>query len=756
MRSNGSAFREMKKRRVQMDIIYHGKAKQFHLFNDRISYVIGIFPNGEPGQLYYGKRIHDREDYSYLINYEFRAMMVGKPDNECFSLEMNRCEYPSFGTTDLRDPAFEIVYKNGSKVTNFQYVSHEITDGKPGLPGLPALYTEDDKEAKTLKLNFVDDLTGVELVLSYTIFRDYPVIARNALIRNSGDEKVMLEKAMSLSIDLPDRDYRWIQFSGAWAREKYPVERELTEGITKIGSMRGHSSANHNPFVILKRKNTDEFSGEAFSAALVYSGNFISQAEGDAYGTLRFMTGINPEGFSWKLDPGEEFQTPEAILTWTENGLNDLSRTIHRLYRKRLSRGVWKEKERPILLNNWEATNMDFDEEAVLKIAKRGKEAGVELFVLDDGWFGKRDDDFSGLGDWFVNTDKLPEGIGGLAKKIRDMGLMFGLWFEPEMVNEDSDLFRKHPDWVLSVPGRERSLGRHQMVLDMSRDDVWDYLYERMHSLIAEGQLDYVKWDMNRTISECFSAAASPEEQGKVYHRYVLNFYRLYERLIADFPELLFESCASGGSRFDAGIMYYAPQTWGSDDTDAVERLKIQYGTSYGYPIASIGAHVSVSPNQQTGRMTPISTRANVAYFGTFGYEMDLNEVSDAEFEEIKKQVAFMKENRGVIQNGDFYRLISPFEDNYCAWMSVSEDREKAVFAYYKILSEPNSGHRKVRLKGLDPDRLYYIDGREFYGSELMEIGVEITEVPGMEWKIPSGDFISKVFLIHSREKTGS
>ncbi len=731
-----------------MDIIYHEGTKQFHLFNDSISYIIGIFPNGEPGLLYYGKRIHDREDYSYLINYEFRAMMVGMHDNECFSLEMNRCDYPSFGTSDLRDPAFDILYSDGSRVSNFRYASHEIKNGKPALPGLPAVYTEEENEAKTLKILFRDELSGMELILSYTILRDYPVICRNAVFSNKGKETVRLEKAMSLSVDLPDREYDWIHFSGAWGREKTPVYRELTDGMTAVRSMRGHSSPNHNPFVILKRKTADEFQGEAIGLSLVYSGNFVTQAEGDTYGTLRFMTGINPEGFSWKLDPGDEFQTPEAVLTWTEEGLNGLSRSIHRLFRKRLSRGAWKEKGRPILLNNWEATMMDFNEADILKIAAKGKEAGIELFVLDDGWFGERNDDLRGLGDWYVNTKKLPEGIGGLSKKIHDMGLKFGLWFEPEMVNEDSDLFRKHPDWVLSVPGRDRSLGRHQMVLDMSRDEVWDYLYERMNSVISEGKLDYVKWDMNRTISECFSIGTPADEQGKVYHKYILNVYRLYERLIADFPSLLFESCSSGGCRFDAGIMYYAPQTWGSDDTDAIERLKIQYGTSYGYPVSAIGSHVSVVPNQQSGRVCSIGTRANVAYFGTFGYEMDLNHVSDEEFEEIKKQIAFMKENRGLIQSGDFYRLISPFTDNYCSWMVVSEDRKKAVFAYYRILSEVNSGHRRVKLKGLDRDRLYHVKGEEHYGSELMEIGLEITEAPGREWKTPSGDFVSAVYVI--------
>ncbi len=732
-----------------MDIVFHEGAKQFHLFNDEISYIIGVLPNGEPGQLYYGKRIRDKEDYSYLVNYEYRAMMVGMPSDERFSLEFNRSEYPSFGTSDLRLPAFEIEYANGSHVSAFRYTDHKISAGKPGLEGLPAVYTEDDAEAMTLTLNLKDELTGIELSLLYTIFRDCPVITRSVLFENKGTEEVSLERCMSLSLDLPDNDYVWMQFSGAWARERKPIEKKLEAGVTAIGSLRGHSSANQNPFVILKRPCADEFQGEAIGAALVYSGNFLSQAEVDTYGTTRFMTGIHPDRFSWSLAPGEDFQTPEAVLVWTDKGLNALSQTLHSLYRKRLSRGAWKEKERPILLNNWEATLMDFTEESVLKIARKGKEAGVELFVLDDGWFGKRDDDFAGLGDWYVNTDKLPKGITGLAEKIHDMGLMFGLWFEPEMVNPDSDLYRAHPEWVLATPGRERSLGRHQMVLDMTREDVQEYLYERMHTIIGEAKIDYVKWDMNRTISECFSEAHPAKEQGKTYHRYILAVYRLYERLISDFPELLFESCSSGGSRFDAGMLYYAPQAWGSDDTDAVERLKIQYGSTYGYPLSSIGAHVSECPNQQTGRITPIATRGNVSFFGTGGYELDLNTLADDEFDDVKRQIVFLKKYRGLIQSGTFYRLLSPFEDNYCAWMVVSEDKSKAVFAYYRVMAEPNPGHRRVKLKGLDENALYRIGDESYYGSELMNIGVEISAAPG-PLDPPTGDYDSRLLVIES------
>ncbi len=729
-----------------MDIIYNEGAKQFHLCNEKISYILGIMPNGEPGQLYFGKRVADK-DYSYLINKDFRAMMVGMPEDESFSLEFNRREYPSFGTSDLRLPAYELIYENGSHVSAFTYLSHEISKGKPKLHELPAVYTEDDDEAMTLSLKLKDELTGMELKLLYTILRDYPVIARSVLFENKGSEQVSLERCMSLSLDLPDHDYVWMQFSGAWAREKTPIEKKLDSGITAIGSLRGHSSANQNPFVIFKRPNTDEFQGEAFATALVYSGNFLTQAEVDTYGTLRVMTGIHPDRFSWELAPDESFQTPEALLVWSGDGLNDLSQSLHRLYRKRLCRGAWKEKERPILLNNWEATLMDFTEESVLKIAKKGQEAGVELFVLDDGWFGKRDDDFAGLGDWYVNTDKLPEGITGLAEKIHGMGMKFGLWFEPEMVNPDSDLYRANPDWVLAAPGRERSLGRHQMVLDMTKEEVQEYLYERMHAIISEAKIDYVKWDMNRTISECFSQGRPASEQGKTYHRYILAVYRLYERLIADFPELLFESCASGGSRLDAGMLYYAPQAWGSDDTDAVERLKIQYGTSYGYPISSIGAHVSECPNQQTGRTTSIDTRGNVSFFGTGGYELDLNKLSDGEFEEVKKQIEFLKKHRGLIQSGNFYRLLSPFKDNYCAWMVVSEDKSEAIFAYYRVLAEVNAGRRRVKLMGLDPDAKYTAGEGSFYGSELMNIGLEISAAPGNLEPL-TGDFDSRIVVL--------
>lgn len=530
-----------------MAIVFHEETRQFHLYNEQISNVLTVLPNGEIGSLYYGKRIHDRDDFSYLLELSFRPLVMGMSTNEMFSLENTRQEYPSFGTTDPRTPAYEITFSNGSRICHFEYETHNIYAGKKPLNGLPATYVEEDSQADSLEIFLTDPLTNLKLVLNYTIYADYPVITRSVKFVNDGNETVVLDRALSLNLDLPDTNYEWMQFSGAWARERIPVTKKLDCGITSIESKRGHSSANHNPFVIIKRPATTEHAGEAIGFSFVYSGNFIALAEGDTYGALRFMMGINPTGFSWELSCGEEFQTPEVVMVYSHKGLNNLSQTYHKLFRKFLSRGEWKEKDRPILLNNWEATGMTFDEESILKIASKGKEAGVELFVLDDGWFGARDDDHAGLGDWYVNTKKLPNGIKGLAEKINAMGLKFGLWFEPEMVNADSDLYRAHPDWVLSVPGRDKSLGRHQMVLDFSKPEVVDNIYHQMYDILSDANIEYVKWDMNRSISECFSQNMPANEQGKVYHKYILGVYSLYERLTSDFPHILFE-CTSKGS----------------------------------------------------------------------------------------------------------------------------------------------------------------------------------------------------------------
>jgi len=710
-----------------MNITWNKTSGQFHLYNDRISYIMGVAPGGELTNIYFGKKIHEKEDMSYVIFRMGMPNVVVDADTESYSMELNRQEYPSFGTTDFGTQAYEIEMSNGSRISSFVYKDHEIFSGKKGITGLPATYADGD-EAMTLEVRMEDEVAQMTLILSYTIFEKYPVIARHAVFANYGNAKIKLKRALSSCLDLPDQDYEWIQFSGAWARERIPEVKKLGTGTTSIESKRGVSSANQNPFVIIKRSDTNEFEGEAIGFSFVYSGNFIAAAEGGTHGRLRVLMGINPDRFTWPLSKGESFETPEVIIAMADHGLNDLSQTYHNLYNNNLVRGKWKNRPRPILNNNWEATFMDFTEESILKIASKAKEAGVELFVLDDGWFGDRNDDFAGLGDWIENPKKLPQGMSGLARKIKAMGLDFGFWIEPEMVNPDSNLYRRHPDWVLSVPGRKSSLGRHQLVLDFSREEVVDHIYGMLYKVIDGAPISYIKWDMNRSLTEVFSLDASSEEQGMIYHKYVLGVYSLYSRLIEAFPDILFESCSSGGNRFDAGMLYYAPQAWCSDNTDAIDRIRIQYGSSYGYPIVSIGSHVSATPNQQTGRNVSITTRANVAYFGTFGYELDLNEISSEEFEEVKKQIEFMKKYRELIQFGDFYRLRSPFKTDQNAWMVVSKDHTRAIVGFYCMRSNVNTLPGFLKLAGLDPDRLYKMEDSEYYGDELMNMGITIAQ----------------------------
>lgn len=706
-----------------MNIIWHEKTRQIHLCNQYISYIMYVQPNGELGQLYYGSRVRDKEDFTYLSFRGQKSHVCGDFDNENFSMELNRQEYSSLGGTDFGTCGYEMMYSDGSRFGNYKYAGHTIIKGKKALAGLPATYASQE-EAMTIEVTMKDEVRNVLLILSYTIFNDYPAIARSVRFVNESSEKVILKRALSMCLDLEKDDYEMMQFSGAWSRERIPAVRKIDTGITAIESRRGVSSANQNSFVILKKVNTDEFAGEAIGFSLLYSGNFLAQFDADTYGRLRFVMGINPANFEWPLEKGEEFTTPEAVFVYTNKGLNDLSRSIHHLYNNNLVRGKWKNRTRPILLNNWEATFMSFTQEDILRIASKAKEAGAELFVLDDGWFGARNDDHAGLGDWKPNLRKLPGGIKGLAQKVNELGLEFGFWIEPEMVNPDSDLYREHPDWVLSIPGRKPSLSRHQLVLDYSRSEVVDYIYKMLYEVIDDANIAYIKWDMNRSIAEFFSQGTDSDKQGMVFHKYVLGVYDLYERLRTAFPDILFESCASGGARFDAGMLYYAPQAWCSDNTDAADRLLIQTGSSYGYPLSAIGSHVSAVPNQQTGRTTSIDFRANVAYFGTFGYELDLNHVTDEELEKTKKQIEFMKENRQLIQFGDFYRLITPFNNDLCAWMVVSPDKNEAIVGCYVLKARVNSVDVCLKLTGLDESKEYTIGSKKYYGDELQKIGL--------------------------------
>ena len=721
----------MSQEEIRMGIAVNNAGDTFHLYNNEISYIMKILPNKQMGQIYFGKRIRIPEDCSCFVETLMRPMSSCVYDTDKrFSMEHIRQEYGVFGTSDYRMPATEVLQENGSRISEFCFHGYRIEEGKPDLAGLPATYVESEEEAETLIIELADPLTDLHLELSYTIFAAGGVIARNARFINRGQESVHLLSAMSLCLDLPDSGYDMIQFSGAWARERYPKTRRLEQGIQSVGSIRGNSSHNHNPFIILKRPTADEFQGEAIGFSLVYSGNFLAQVEVDTYDTARVLMGIHPHCFDWKLDPSEEFQTPEAVMVYTDQGLNHLSQTYHRLYQKRLARGYWRDRERPILINNWEATYFDFTEDKLVRIAEKARESGVELFVLDDGWFGKRCSEHAGLGDWVANPDRLKNGITGLAERIEDLGMKFGLWFEPEMVNKDSDLYREHPDWIIQVPERRNSHGRFQYVLDFSRKEVVDRIYEMMAKILSEAKVSYIKWDMNRSITECYSAALPAERQGEVYHRYILGVYDLYERLTREFPHVLFESCASGGGRFDPGMLYYAPQGWTSDDSDAVERIRIQYGTSYCYPVSSMGTHVSVVPNHQINRITPLYTRANVAYFGTFGYELDLNALTADEQEEVKEQIAFMKQYRRLFQFGTFYRLQSPFENNTSAWMVVNDDRTEAIVGWYRVLNGINLPYTRLHLKGLAEDVPYTINGESaiHYGSELMHAGLITTD----------------------------
>ncbi len=735
----------------------------FHLSNNNISYIFKVMQNGQLGQLYFGKAIKNRDNFNHL-QVKRGCAFAPTPTKEdvTFSLETVKQEYPSYGTGDFREPAFQLELENGSRISDFKYKSHEIYVGKKDLKGLPHTYGDD---AETLEITLYDEVADCNLILNYSIFGDYSAIVRSAKFENNSDKNINILRALSLNLDLYDYDYEMIQLDGAWSRERHVGVTPLRKGMNGISSARGASSAMHNPFLGLKRKETTENSGEAMGFTLVYSGNFTANAIVDAFDVTRVQIGINPFEFEWQLTPSESFQTPEAIMVYSDSGLNGMSQTFHDLIRNNLMRGPYKNRTRPILINNWEATYFDFNEEKIIKIATKAKELGVELFVLDDGWFGERNDDKRSLGDWHVFKEKLPNGIDGLAKKINEIGLKFGLWFEPEMANEISELYKEHPDWIIETPNRSPSFVRNQYVLDFSRPEIVEHIYNKMCAVIDNANIEYIKWDMNRNITEAYSISLPANRQKEFFHRYILGVYSLYEKLTQRFPHILFESCSGGGARFDAGMLYYAPQTWTSDDTDAIERLHIQYGTSFVYPIVSMGSHVAAVPNHQVARSTSIKTRADVAYFGTFGYELDLNIISDEEKKQVIKQIEFFNEYRGVIQQGDFYRLKNG-DDNFYSWMVVSKDKKTAVFAYYKILATPNPSIKKTRLVGLDPDLEYTCNGRKYYGDELMNMGMitnleftgmgaDVEVDDGSSNCVDKGDFTSQIFVF-TAENLGS
>ncbi|MEC2345222.1 alpha-galactosidase [Paenibacillus barengoltzii] len=729
-----------------MPIFFDEAQGLFHLQSRNTSYIIQLV-HGYPAHAYFGAKLRHGSNLDQLLTFQERASFSPNPipEDKSISLDSLPQEYPQYGTSDFRSPAYQVRLANGTRATELTYRSHRIVPGKPALEGLPAVYVEQDHEAETLELELEDRVSGLVVVLSYTVFAEFDAIARSARLTNGSSEPLQLERALSASVDFPDAAYDALYLSGAWARERHVQRRRLAPGVTGISSRRGSSSHQQNPFLALLRPDATEQQGEVYGFSLVYSGSFTAEAEVEQFGTTRVQIGINPFDFTWKLEPGESFQTPEAVLVYSADGLGGMSRTYHRLYRTRLCRGQFRDQERPILVNNWEATYFDFNADKIEAIAKAGSELGIELFVLDDGWFGRRDRDNSSLGDWFEDRRKLPDGLADLARRVKDTGLQFGLWFEPEMVSPDSDLYRAHPDWCLHVPDRRRTEARDQLILDMSRSDVRQYLYERLSTIFSTVPITYVKWDMNRNMTEIGSAVSPAERQGEVAHRYMLGLYELLERLTSEFPHILFESCSGGGGRFDPGMLYYMPQTWTSDDTDAAERLKIQYGTSIVYPVSTMGAHVSAVPNHQVERTTPLTFRGDVAMSGNFGYELDLTRFTEEEKETAKRQIAIYKEIRGLVQQGDLYRLQSPFEGNETAWMFVRPDQNEALLFYFRVLAEPNGPLRSVKLQGLDPAKHYEVVGSgEVYGGDrLMNAGLSMASV--------RGDFSSK--MIHLKAK---
>ncbi|MDY3958506.1 alpha-galactosidase [Romboutsia timonensis] len=716
-----------------MAIVYDASSKTFNLSTSKTSYVLKVLDSNHVAHVYWGKKIKAK-NLDYVLRSKNWGSFLTNTDNiDDFMLEMTPQEYPGYGSTDLRTPAVELQFSDGTSATDFRYESHNIYAGKNKLNNLPATYVEDENEAMTLELTLVDSLKNVKLILSYSVFEEFDAITRSVKIINESNEDVNINRVLSANVDFRDSDYELLQLSGAWARERHIIRKEIRSGSQSIESRRGSSSHAQNPFMALVRKDTTEQHGEVYGFSLVYSGNFLANIEVDMYENARAQIGINPFDFTWLLKSKEEFIAPEAVLVYSNEGLTGMSHIYNCLYGKRLCKGKYRDEVRPILINNWEATYFDFNETKIKEIAREATNLGMELFVLDDGWFGKRDDDNSSLGDWFVNEEKLKGGLNKLATEINEMGLQFGLWFEPEMVSPISELYKEHPDWCIHIPGRNRSEARRQLILDYSREDVCNYIIEKISEVLSSAPISYVKWDMNRNMSEIGSAKLPANRQREVAHRYILGLYKVLEEITTRFPDVLFESCSGGGGRFDPGMLYYMPQTWTSDNTDAIERLKIQFGTSMVYPNASIGCHVSAVPNHQVDRITPIETRGVVAMSGNFGYELDITKLPESEKEIIKEQVKLYKEIRETIQFGKCYRLSSPFENNDIAWMFISKDCEEIIVSFVRTLAKPNSKFISLKLVGLDESSKYEILGENIIvgGDELMNIGLNVPELKG-------------------------
>ena len=717
-----------------MGIIYCEKDRTFTLQTKNTTYQMQVDRYGFLLHLYYGKKTDGCMDY--LLTYYDRGFS-GNPydagEDRTYSMDTLPQEFPCYGNGDFRSTAFAVENADGSMSCDLRYKSHKIFDGKYNLEGLPAVYAS-EQEAQTLEILMEDPVTGVKVVLLYGVLPAQDIITRSVCVKNESSGKIYLNKIESASLDFLYGDYELLTFYGRHAMERNVQRVPVVHGTQKIGSVRGTSSHQYNPMMILAEKETTEDKGNCYAMSFVYSGCFQGEVLKDQLNQTRMMLGLQEEAFRYPLETGEMFQAPEVILSYSSEGMNRLSQNLHHCIRQHICRGKYKEEIRPILINSWEAAYFDFTGDTIYELAKAAKEVDIDMLVMDDGWFGKRDDDNSGLGDWFVNEKKLGGTLGNLIKRINDLGVKFGIWIEPEMVSEDSDLYRKHPDWALTVPGRNPVRSRNQLVLDFSRKEVVDEIYDQICKVLDQGNIEYVKWDMNRSLMDVYSSVT--RDQGRVLHDYVLGLYDFLERLVQRYPNLLIEGCSGGGGRFDAGMMYYTPQIWCSDNTDAIDRLRIQYGTSFGYPVSVVGSHVSAVPNHQTGRKTPLHTRGVVAMSGTFGYELNLMKLSEEEKQEIREQIAEYKSYAPIIQNGLYYRLSDPTTGEICAWEFVHTDEKEQSKVLLNIVMQVIHGNMTVnyvKLQGLEETAVYREEksGKRYTGAALMYGGMPLPIEPG-------------------------
>ena len=701
-----------------MAITFNETTRIFTLTTAHTTYQMQADAQGYLLHLYYGARTAGEMDY--LLNYGDRGFS-GNPNSagndRTYSLDALPQEYPSLGTGDFRNYALNIENADGSQCCNPVYITHEIAAGKYTLKGLPFVRAEEN-EAETLKIILEDPVTKVELRLLYGVLEKEDIITRSVIIKNAGKAPVTVKKAQSACLDFLHGDYDLIKFYGRHAMERNMERMPVSHESTRIGSRRGTSSHQYNPGVILAGKNTNEDSGSCYGMLFVYSGNFLVEAEKDQYDQTRIQMGLTDELFAYPLEAGAEFIAPEVILSYTNKGLSRLSQQYHHCIMNHICQGKYVHANRPVLINSWEAAYFDFTGDTIVELAKEAKALGIDMVVMDDGWFGKRNDDNSSLGDWYVNEEKLGGTLTKLIERVNAEGVKFGIWIEPEMVSEDSDLYREHPEWAITIPGRKPVRSRNQLVLDFSRKEVRDEIFKRICAVLDQGNVEYIKWDMNRSLADIYAP--------NVTYDYVLGVYDFLEKLTNRYPDILIEGCSGGGGRFDAGMLYYTPQIWCSDNTDAINRTRIQYGTSFFYPVAAMGSHVSAVPNHQTGRVTSMHTRGVAAMSGTFGYELNPALLNAKEKAEIRAQLAQYREYQELIREGDYYRLSNPFQDNFAAWMVVSDDRSKALVSVIRLTAEANPPAAYVTLKGMEEDAFYRekTTGKVYPGAALMEAGI--------------------------------